>query len=64
MAKHNTKELLWGVKGEEGDRLNGRTMVGVKAWQMLLCARDCIDISLACQAGALGGDLDQMVRSE
>lgn len=27
---------------------------GRQAWQMLLCAEDCIDISLACQAWALG----------
>lgn len=42
------------LKGEKGCRLNGRTMVGVKAWQMLLCARDSIDISLACQGWGFG----------
>lgn len=37
---------------------------GCQARQMLLCAEDCIDISLACQAWALGESYrtgDQMV---
>lgn len=64
VAKHNTERLLCPAKGEEGEQIKWPYNGGCQERQMLLCAQDCIDISLACQAQALEESYsagDQMV---
>lgn len=64
VAKHNTEGLLCAAEGEEGGQIKWPYNRGCQARQMLLCAQVCIDISLACQAWALGESYragDQMV---
>lgn len=64
MAKHNTEGLLCAAEGEEEGQIKWPYNGGCQARQMLLCARVRIDISLACQAWALGESYragDQMV---
>lgn len=63
VAKHNTESCCVPLKGG-GGQIKWPYNGGCQARQMLLCAEDCIDISLACQAWALGESYrtgDQMV---
>lgn len=52
VAKHNTRNCCAPLRGG-GGQIKWPYNSGRQAWQMLLCAEDCIDISLACQAWAL-----------
>lgn len=52
VAKHNTRNCCVPLRGG-GGQIKWPYNSGRQAWQMLLCAEDCIDISLVCQAWAL-----------
>ncbi len=63
VAQHNTESCCVPLRGG-GGQIKWPYNGGCQARQMLLCAEDCIDISLACQAWALGESYrtgDQMV---